>query len=433
MRYLIIFLFTLFYTTPYIYSKTIEDYVLLQLLASTKSKYIGRFSTNPHETAQFNLKAKFKKSPTQSQTSQKALLDLFAFDKQTWTVLQKSSPSCSTLFELAKVNAKIEIPLDGSWSDDINQGLPANDHGNIWYFSLGCCETSLEKYRNLFLALDYTLEVTQGSNRNHLSAEENGISNILLVYIVIMALFLSINTKRFLSFLRKEEQTDYPFLMTNIAIGLEFLSAFSEFIHLMISSYNGKGSGFLDYLSQSFSLLSQLLICCLLILVSAGWSIDFINFEDMEVYFPAMGLAAILHLILIAIAKFAMKDGETDHDYDTIPGYIMISLRLLIFIIFSYFLWISWRSTREAKKKAFLAQLGTIGGTYLMTFPFIIGLAKFTIQPINQHKFVTIGVVGVQLLATIVLTVLFTQKKGKYYQMIYGSTGILTADENKFD
>jgi len=195
-------------------------------------------------------------------------------------------------------------------------------------------------------------------------------------------------------------------------------------------SYDGVGSGLLDFTNQMFTVVSQWMLCCLLLLVSTGWGVDFIEFYNMEVYFPMMILLGIVHILYMAFGK--LITGQAHHDYDTIPGYLFISLRVILALLFLFFICRGWEKTREIRKRTYLMQLGFIGSVYLMAFPVIVWGTKIAILPMYRHKIVTVGFLGIQLLASVALTVLFTQKKGKYYQIVYGSMGLLP-NEGKFE
>lgn len=85
---------------------------------------------------------------------------------------------------------------------------------------------------------------------------------------------------------RKNGELDIAFLILVIILGIEVFSNLCDFLHLWIYSYNGSGIYALELISEITSVVGNYVIVLLFILISWGWTVEFIDIEDYDLYIP---------------------------------------------------------------------------------------------------------------------------------------------------
>lgn len=65
-----------------------------------------------------------------------------------------------------------------------------------------------------------------------------------------------------------------------------------NFIHLLIYNSNGRGISPFATIAEIIQVLDNYLLMILLILIAWGWSIEFMNIEDWDIYGPLAFLLA---------------------------------------------------------------------------------------------------------------------------------------------
>lgn len=128
-------------------------------------------------------------------------------------------------------------------------------------------------------------------DESHFSSEEEGFVTSFFVLFIICTLFFSKNIQRLLRQSKREEETDWAFLIANSALFLLILNLLFEWIHMLIYSSNGTGSVVLQLFGQLFGIASQFTMACIFILISWGWTINYTELENFDIYVP---LAVIL-------------------------------------------------------------------------------------------------------------------------------------------
>jgi hypothetical protein len=77
-------------------------------------------------------------------------------------------------------------------------------------------------------------------------------------------------------------------------------------------------------------------IIFLLVFLSFGWTVTFVNHKDFDIYIPICAMLTFIHILLSLMNK--ATDGEHDkyHMFDGYPAYVMIAFRLALFGMFIY-------------------------------------------------------------------------------------------------
>ena len=75
---------------------------------------------------------------------------------------------------------------------------------------------------------------------------------------------------------------------------MEVITNFLHFIHLISYSSNGYGLVAFKVISEIISVGTNFILICLLIMISWGWSIEFLHIEDYDLYIPLASMILIV-------------------------------------------------------------------------------------------------------------------------------------------
>jgi len=232
-----------------------------------------------------------------------------------------------------------------------------------------------------------------------------------------MSLFFISNISKLYRFLQEQETLNLPFSVLTVAILIEVIGTVCEIFHLNSYSSNGIGSYWFDLGNQSLAVLAQFIIACLLITVASGYGLHYDKLPNKEIYLPVTLIFGVVHILIVCISRVEESDPTKFHDYEDLPGILLIIIRIVLWLVFGYFVTESWKSCKTQNQKSFYVTFALLGSMYLLSFPLWTIFAGIYIQPYNRHKFVVVGTFQLQIIVSIILTYLFTAKKSKYNKL----------------
>lgn len=222
---------------------------------------------------------------------------------------------------------------------------------------------------------------------------------------------------------------NYPLVFVSLALFFQISSLIFESLHLWIYSGNGTGLFLFDLLSQLFYIASQFIFTVLLILLSWGWTINFMEFESMTIFMPFSILIGIIQIGFVFLSKASDDTYYKFHDYEDLAGYLIVFVRSGLFF---YFLKGLYRTFMEANEKirSFIVKLGIFGSIYILAFPVIIFINTI-VAAYCRHQVIVIGSLVLQIFGILIITILFNKKKGNYYDISLQSTPLLPMGKKK--
>jgi predicted membrane channel-forming protein YqfA (hemolysin III family) len=75
------------------------------------------------------------------------------------------------------------------------------------------------------------------------------------------------------------------------------------------------------------------------------------------------------------ICKSGVDPASTIYYYDTVPGYLIISLRVVVLGYFCYNIYQSWRAENHPVKRRFYLALGCVYSVWFLVLPFVVLIA----------------------------------------------------------
>jgi len=165
-----------------------------------------------------------------------------------------------------------------------------------------------------------------------------------------------------------------------ISLWIGFSSLVFKYIgHIIYAYLTGRVHEVFDVLYLLLHSISDYIVIFLLIFLSFGWTVTFINGADMDLYVPMGCMLGFVHVILVVLNK--VTDGTYDkyHMFDTIPAYIMLFFRIMAFGVF---IWGIIKSivkvkAEDTKLRNYFQHLLVLGGLYLGFLPVGFMLISF--------------------------------------------------------
>jgi len=332
--------------------------------------------------------------------------------------------SCEEKVRRAKRIKPLELPTDGSWTGKIEGVLHQTVRPHVWYFAVADCQNKLKI--NSKLRVEMTIK---NEGDSHLPVELKGLKNIYLVLGVAFLIALGANIWKVIQYFRSESLAQTNMLWVNFAVLFQFLSIVCYFFHLSLYESNGKGAGSIEFIGQAFGLLSQLTISCIFILISEGWTIDYSDFPNPDLYVPIMVIVGFLHIVISGFGK-ATDDAYYKFSlYEGLPGWGLVLLRLSLLGYFVYNM-INLSKSKSGQKKMFLTRFLVSGSLYFLTVPALVMASKL-FAPYLREKIIVGGTVLMQGVTLIAISYIFTSK-GEYYKASVMSESVLPGKPKSF-
>jgi len=226
-------------------------------------------------------------------------------------------------------------------------------------------------------------------------------------------------------------------LLFGLAYALQGVSLFCELCHLCCYERDGKGLRWrhtwlaLDLVSGIFQSMSELVISTVLIALAFGWTLGVQSQEPIAGVFgkilaglqsPARLLQgfrsptfmllisiALVQLMLQAIGRSFEEDFNNFHDHEHWPGMLLISIRLVLWVLFTWALRRSRAVERQPEVLAFMKQLWISGTVWFVCLPLLV-LVAMVLPPYRRHQLVAGGSIVLQACALTLLSTLFLNR-----------------------
>jgi hypothetical protein len=160
----------------------------------------------------------------------------------------------------------------------------------------------------------------------------------------------------------------------------------------LIYVYTGSDYGFFHLIYLFMHSISESLVIGLIILIGYGWTINYNNIQDSDLYVPISKLivinvvacVAFMNAVLTLLTKIQSGIHDRHHMFDNITGYVIIGFRLLLLIIFMGGAINTYYKSSEKVKK-FFAIFILFGGIYVAALPFIVIIGNTMVKAKDRH------------------------------------------------
>ncbi len=301
----------------------------------------------------------------------------------------------------------LQVPSDGEWSIPQAGGLRQQTRPYVWFMAVSDCDHTFHSGHPDMPPLEVQIRFT-GYDNGEFSHEEIGLLGLFTVALIGYIAILGYNIYNYYKDIKKTERLDSPILILLIAVGLEFLSILFRWIHLLVYSYDGEGLKACHVLSVIFEVASQFFLSLLLILLSWGWSITYVEFGDIEMFIPLVIMLLVIHVVVAGLTEITSDAYQKYHDFQGIQGILLVIFRLGMFAYFIYGMRDTYQKCR-AKAKVFLRPFAIYAGAYLLSFPVLVLVSQVCAHYVRL-KVMIVGSILAQSATMCILLRLFVGK-----------------------
>jgi hypothetical protein len=206
------------------------------------------------------------------------------------------------------------------------------------------------------------------------------------------------------------------------AMLLHFTGLVLHTAHLGVYLHDGRGLPPLDLLHEVLFMASQVAQSSLLVLIALGYTLFHSSLKELSLVNPIVTITALVHALLVAFGK--MNDGASNkyHENEGIVGWLLLSLRLGLYI---WFIIALQRSQQQSglRLQSFLKEFRIAGSLYFLAFPVIFLIVQL-FAPYLQHPIMQTGLMAMQAASHVWLSSLFFSR-GNYFKVSILSSSLL--------
>ncbi|CAD8142539.1 unnamed protein product [Paramecium octaurelia] len=336
------------------------------------------------------------------------------FQQDSWQAALKRD-ECDRQQEANKiVHQSIEASQDQKVSTQEGE-LKFGKYHNVWIAVFNNCQHTIDKViklNNKNTKLEITIWFFEEGGQEF-SLEEQGLLNVVTILTVVTIIGFIYNYRIFKSELQKHGEWDYAYLFVLVVMGLEATQNLINFFHLIVYNMNGKGISAFSTISEIIQIVDNYLLMVLLILLAWGWSIEFMDMEDWDIYGPLAFLLAFAQALIVGLGRLV----SSQTDYHIYQGWVGYTISLIYISLAIYF----YYSANQRKKKgdsvdAFYIQLKIYGMLFFLAFPILLLISKL-VDPYKSYQIIIMGNMFVRLLNMVLMARLFTGKSSEYQKI----------------
>lgn len=124
-------------------------------------------------------------------------------------------------------------------------------------------------------------------------------------------------------------------------------------------------------------------------------------------------LSGIINIVSLILSSLTEEHEELFHHYDTVPGVIILILRVVMFFVFAGGILSSLKSA-HGKKVYFIRKLGVIGGSYLLSWPLTVLIVENCFPNYMHREIITFVEETVHICACTLLCTMIASPESAY-------------------
>jgi hypothetical protein len=266
------------------------------------------------------------------------------------------------------------------------------------------------------------------NNGSHLSEDEDDWLIMPLAFLIVIWLLGRTRLKLTLG-----DDVDWGKALLFMSILFNFVALMCKLVGYAIYAYSGIDYILLDILYLVTHSLSEAVVIGMLLLISYGWTVNFLTGEQLETYTPMAVVMGFLNCVVTIMNKLNDDSHDKYHMYDSLPGGIMVGIRLLTLIIFLIGSVITYRNCVESKqKRVFMIWFVTGGFIYLVSMPILMFVTEVLIREKQQREFLFLIVELTKIISTMLLTHMVTSDRSHYNKINLRNYSFLPSSDKLF-
>lgn len=194
---------------------------------------------------------------------------------------------------------------------------------------------------------------------------------MLLGYILLFAIWLAMILKFAMPMANLLSLKNPDTVKIMVYGGLVILGAayLYRLIHLFLYWTDGTGIHLFETFYLILKNVAEAVITTMLVAIAWGWTI--VHLKPNQYYVIIGVVSCLINIVSLILSSLTEEHEELYHSYDTVPGLVVLILRIVVLLIFAVGI---CNSLRESSGKIvfFIRKLGWIGGAYLLSWPLTV-------------------------------------------------------------
>ena len=371
-----------------------------------------------------------------------------------WPKFRKAT-TCNAQAQFSKQGHSVSFDYTNKeWRAEEKKAYVFNngeDRPHYWYVVMDDCSLEQVMHDSEIPTIHYDISIMnhlQHMDRvgdvidvplSHLSADELPLTSVHVVTLVLSSLVAAFLIMNIVTKLlgKKQRQLHAALVAVALAASLDAGSSLAEIVHMRIYNANGVGSYFLDAVSAHMEALCDGLVMVLFLAIASGWTLPShilaVNpsqsavqsiISDLSKPLSAGHRGSILcleillsHVILAQWGRIYNDDFESYHDWEHLPGRILLGMRVLLGILcLAATMQTQWKTNSPSLRK-FYKQWALLALAWFLSVP-VIDLVCTMFVPYYQRNPVMVKTSALaQSLALGLLAWLVTSQSSQYHQV----------------
>jgi len=198
---------------------------------------------------------------------------------------------------------------------------------------------------------------------------------------------------------------------------LQLFSVFFIFIHYAVYAKNGVGSPGLKGFGDVLDMGSQLVFMMLLILLAQGWTITRFEIPHKRILLALIAVFLALYFSMFIWVNVGQDPASTVYSYGTVPGILIVCLRVLTLIWFGWSLRGSYLEESHPGKRRFYLLFGGIFTLWWIQLPLIVIIAGQLAEWVRQKTVMGMYLTTNSLAIAILAFLLWPSRAQEYFQI----------------
>jgi len=339
-----------------------------------------------------------------------------------WTTVEDGKLSCANKTALSHYNfTTFNTGTIGSL------GIRDNNGPLYWYLAVSNCESTLP----VNLIYEITFLNPGGWWEQQFSFDEQGLLQMFITFFIIFTLGALFHGYTSFSLYQRNAFHTTVQIFT-VCLLFEWFTFFLYMVHYATYGNDGVGSPSARNVAEFVDMMFQILMMFLLCGMAKGWGISNNDLDHKLYLIGGVVIFAILYLSLYIWQLAGLNPALVIYYYDSAPGYIIISLRLIVFGYWAYTLYNSYKSEKDPTNRNFYFIFGIVYTVWFLILPLIV-LIALGIPP--WYKEITVDALyyTFNTIAFIAFLILFFKyfKKAAIYENVSGEAVPITTSYDK--
>ena len=236
---------------------------------------------------------------------------------------------------------------------------------------------------------------------------------MLVLYIVLFVLWLAMVIRFAVPVVKLLSMKNPHAVKILVYGGLVVLGAayLYRLIHLLIYWSDGAGVHFFEIFYLVLKNIGEAVITTVLVSIAWGWTI--VHLKPDPSYIIVGIVSTLINIVSLVLASLTEEHEYLHHIYDTVPGIVVLILRLIILMVFWFGIMRSLR-TSSGHVSSFLRKLNFLGGCYLISWPLTVLLVEMLLPTEHHRSVITFVEEAVHLCACTLLCTMISNEESAY-------------------